>query len=180
MVLACALAMASCSHRHSVVWNDDGKTMRNLAVLRLRNRPAVELDRGVSLYADTVQYDDKKHRSGEAAGRVFLDVAPDSRHVWLPRYGYAGRAIFNLKRSSVTLMDMPMVEWREMIQIATNKTTSITIHWSHVVTDVFVNGPTRADFSKSYPLPAGVIIMPSLSGTAIAKTSAVRNVFLKP
>ncbi|MEY4483685.1 MAG: hypothetical protein RL693_1137, partial [Verrucomicrobiota bacterium] len=140
--------LASCSTA-PLIWNEDAKSQADLRALRQRNRPSVELARGVNLYADAIHFADKRHRRGDATGHVFLDVTEDARDNWLMRYGYAGGGSFDLKKRTVTLSGRPMIEWRMMTQIATADTTTVIIRWNYLDTEYEVTGPTRSDFSKS-------------------------------
>lgn len=162
VLLSIAAILSSCSNA-PLIWKEDAKSQDDLRALRQRNRPSIELARGVNLYADTFQFTDKRHRRGDASGHVFLDVTEEARDIWLMRYGYAGSASFDLKERIVTLSGRPMVEWRMMTQIATADTTTVQVRWNNVATEFEVKGPTRADFSKSHP-PAGNVIQENPSG----------------
>ncbi|CAN5908025.1 hypothetical protein BH11VER1_BH11VER1_36280 [soil metagenome] len=154
--LTIAAILSSCSSA-PLVWKDDGKSQEDLRALRQRNRPSIELARGVVLYADTFQFADKRHRRGDASGHVFLDVTEEARDIWLMRYGYSGSASFDCKNRTVTLSGSPMIEWRMMTQIATADTTTVQIRWNYLDTEFEVKGPTRSDFSKSHPAAGNVI-----------------------
>lgn len=155
-LLMIAAILSSCSSA-PLIWKDDGKSQEDLRALRQRNRPSMELTRGVVLYADAFQFADKRHRRGEATGHVFLDVTEEARHIWLMRYGYAESAVFDLNQRTVTLSGRPMMEWRMMTQIATADTTTMQVRWNSLDTEFEVKGPTRSDFSKSHPPSRNVI-----------------------
>lgn len=163
----CLVAVAILSSCSSVplIWNDDAKSQLDLRTLRQRNRPSIELARGVILYADAFEFADKRHRRGGASGHVFLEVTEEGRDAWLMRYGYAGNAEFDLKERVVTLSGRPMIEWRMMTQIATADTTTMQVRWNAVETEFEVQGPTRSDFSKSHP-PSGSVIQGTTSGAS--------------
>lgn len=167
--LSIAAILSSCSSA-PLIWKEDGKSQEDLRVLRQRNRPSVQLARGVALYADEFHFADKHHRCGDATGHVFLDVTEDARDVWLLRYGYAGNACFDLRKRTVTLSGRPMIEWRMMTQIATADTTTVHIRWNYLDTEFEVNGPTRSDFSKSHP-PSGNVIQ----GTATGSPAGIKS-----
>lgn len=173
--LSVVMMLLSCS-TPPLIWNDDAKSQQDLRTLRLRNRPSVALTRGVTLYADSFHFSDRRHRTGEALGQVFLDVTPDARNNWLMRYGYAGKASFDLKKRTLILSDMPMMEWRMMTQIASSKATEIQVQWTNVDTNIEVKGPTRSDFSKSHAPVANVTpVTASRPPTAIKPFTAGQN-----
>lgn len=173
--LSVVMMLSSCA-TPPLIWNDDAKSQQDLRALRLRNRPSVALTRGVTLYADSIHFSDRRHRVGEALGHVFLDVTPDARNNWLMRYGYAGKALFDIKKRTMILSDMPMMEWRMMTQIATSKATVIQVQWTNVDTNIEVKGPTRSDFSKSHTPASNVMNMTAArSPTAIEPFTAGQN-----
>lgn len=139
------------------VWNEDGKTMTDLRSLRYRSGQSVVLTPGVRLHADAIHFADKRKRTGEALGHVFLDVEPVARYKWMVEYGYAGKATFSKKESFVMLADHPMLEREFMTQIATEPYTTISVRWDAPQADVVVRGPTRTDFAKSHPIPPGAV-----------------------
>jgi hypothetical protein len=155
--LAAAALLASC--RTPVpMWNEDGRTMTDLRALRIRGRQSVELTPGVRLYADEIRYGDKRKRTGEARGRVFLDIQPALRYDWMVRYGYAGAATFDRKQEWVSLGGLPILEREFMTQIATEPYTTIDLRWDTPMAEVIVRGPTRTDFAKSHPVPPGAVL----------------------
>jgi hypothetical protein len=153
------LLLSSC-RTPDPVWNDDGRTMTDLRTLRDRKRPSVDLDRGVKLYADHITYTDKRRRTGEAQGRVFLDVEPSARYKWMVEHGHAQRATFDRRASELMLAGVPMLERQEMTMIATRDYTTMHIQWFGTVAHVHVKGPTRTDFAKGNPIPPGTIPAP--------------------
>ena len=148
------VALSSC-RSPDPIWNDDGRTMTDLRTLRLRNRPAVMLTPGVMLYADRIDYADKRKRAGTAVGRVYLEVEPEARYFWMVEHGYAGSATFDLGAERVILAEMPMLEREKMTMIATAHFTTMHLVWDGPMTTVHVAGPTRTDFAKSHPIPPG-------------------------
>lgn len=155
-LLLLTLLPASC--RSPVpVWNEDGKTMTDLRSLRYRSGRSVELTPGVRLYADAIHFTDKRKRTGEAIGHVFLDVEPVARYKWMIEYGYAGKATFDKRESLVVLAAHPMIEREFMTQIATEPYTTIGVRWNAPTADVILRGPTRTDFAKSHPIPPGAV-----------------------
>ena len=151
--LVAALFLLNSCRSPEPVWNDDGRTMTDLRVLRHRNRPSVALDRGVKLYADSINYTSKRRRTGEAAGRVFLDVEPSARYKWMIEHGYGDRATFDRRASVVVLGGKPMLEREHMTMIATEDYTTMHVQWFGPTAHVHVEGPTRTDFAKSHPIP---------------------------
>lgn len=150
--------LASCS-TPDLVWNPDAKSMTNLRSLRLEgNRPSVTLDKDVTLHADRIDYHDKRRRVGEAVGRVYLEVGPAGRYGWLVEHGYAERAAFDRRDRWVVLHGHAMLEREKMTQIATAPYTEMEIRWGQLTSDIIVRGPTRTDFAKSNPIPAGVTV----------------------
>jgi hypothetical protein len=131
--------------------------MTDLRSLRYRSGHRVVLTPGVCLYADEIQYSDKRKRMGEALGHVFLDVEPVARCKWMVEHGYAGKATFSKRESFVVLADHPMLEREFMTQIATAPYTTIGVRWDAPMADVILRGPTRTDFAKSHPIPPGVV-----------------------
>ena len=93
--------------------------MTDLRSLRYRGGQSVALTPGVRLYADAIHFADKRKRTGEALGHVFLDVGPVARYKWMVEYGYAGKATFSKRESFVVLADHPMLEREFLTQIAT-------------------------------------------------------------
>ncbi|HSI63685.1 MAG TPA: hypothetical protein VLE43_11220 [Candidatus Saccharimonadia bacterium] len=159
--LVAALLLLNSCRSPEPVWNDDGRTMTDLRVLRHRNRPSVELDRGVKLYADSIHFTDKSRRTGEAAGRVFMDVEPSARYKWMVEHGYADRATFDRRASVVMLAGKPMLEREHMTMIATEDYTTMHVQWFGQMAHVHVKGPTRTDFAKSHPIPPDALPPPS-------------------
>ncbi|MEZ0386110.1 MAG: hypothetical protein ACAI34_03515 [Verrucomicrobium sp.] len=142
-----------------VIWNPDGKSMTDLRTLRLRgDRPSATLTPGVTLYADRIDYLDKRRQHGEASGRVYVEVGPQARYAWLVENGYADRAAFNTRGNWLVLAGNAMLEREKMTQIATEPYTEIEIRWGTLVSDIILRGPTRTDFAKSNRLPPGVTI----------------------
>ena len=158
-IVAILLLLSSC-RSPDPVWNDDGRTMTDLRTLRDRKRPSVQLDGGVKLYADHITYSDKRRRTGEAQGRVFLDVEPSARYKWMVEHGHAQRATFDRRARELMLAGMPMLERQEMTMIATRDYTTMHIQWHGTVAHVHVKGPTRTDFAKSHPIPPGALPAP--------------------
>lgn len=154
-----AVILSGC-HGIVPVWNGNGASVVDVRTLRVRGPNAVLLAKGLTLYADKVEYGDKSHRTGRASGRVFLEAGPDSPYGVIFQYGYAGSATFDLREREVVLADQPMLEWSHMIQAATASYTTMRVHWTLLTCEVGVDGPTRTDFSKSHPLPAGVTVGP--------------------
>ena len=140
------------------VWNDDGRGMTDLRTLRHHGRDHVEITRGVHLYADEITFTDRRKKAGAATGRVLVEVDPAVRYEWLIRYGYAGRATFDRRNDVLILADRPMLEREMMTTIATEPYTTIELRWHDLLAEVVVRGPTRADFAKSHPLPAGIVL----------------------
>lgn len=156
LLLLLALLPASC--RSPVpIWNDDGDSMTDLRTLRHRGRSSVQLTPGVRLYADEIRFADKRKKSGEAFGRVLLDVGAEVRYEWMMKHGYAGRAHFNKQQRCVSLADRPMLEREFMTQIATEPYTTIEVRWDSGTPEVILHGPTRTDFAKSHPIPPGAV-----------------------
>lgn len=155
--LASVLLLLSACRTPEPIWNDDGRTMTELRALRDRNRPSVEIDRGVKLYADRINYTDKRRRTGEAQGRVFLDVEPSARYKWMVEHGHADRAAFDRQASELMLAGYPMLERQEMTMIATRDYTTMHLQWFGRVAQVHVKGPTRTDFARSNPIPPGAL-----------------------
>lgn len=155
--LACTLSLASC-RSPVLVWNADGAGMTDLRTLRHHAKQSVELTRGVRLYADAIRYTDKHKRTGEAAGHVLLDVEPAVRYEWMLEHGHAGKAMFDKSQCYVELADLPILEREFMTQVATAPYTTIAVSWRSRLAEVIVRGPTRTDFAKSHPLPAGVVL----------------------
>lgn len=155
--LAAVLLLLGSCRTPDPIWNADGRTVTDLRVLRDRNRPSVEIDRGVKLYADHINYTGKRRRTGEAQGRVFLDVEPSARYKWMVEHGYADRATFDRRNSELMLAGHPMLERQEMTMIATRPYTTMHLQWFGTVAQVHVKGPTRTDFAKSNPIPAGAL-----------------------
>jgi hypothetical protein len=155
-IVASLLLLSAC-RTPDPVWNDDGRTMTDLRTLRDRKRPSVQLDRGVKMYADQIHYTDKRRRTGEAQGRVFLDVEPSARYKWMVEHGHAQRATFDRRGCELMLAGFPMLERQEMTMIATRDFTTMHIQWFGTVAHVHVKGPTRTDFAKSHPIPPGAL-----------------------
>jgi hypothetical protein len=109
------------------------------------------------LYADEIRYSDKRKRTGEALGHVFLDVQPMARYKWMVNYGYAGKATFSKTESFIVLADHPMLEREFMTQLGTAPYTTIGVRWNAPLADVILRGPTRTDFAKSHPIPPGAV-----------------------
>jgi hypothetical protein len=151
------LLLLSACRTPEPIWNDDGRTMTDLRTLRDRSRPSVEIDCGVKLYADRINYTDKRRRAGEAQGRVFLDVEPSARYKWMVEHGHADRATFDRGNCELMLAGHPMLERQEMTMIATRDYTTMHLQWFGTVAQVHVKGPTRADFAKSNPIPPGAL-----------------------
>jgi hypothetical protein len=139
------------------VWNEDGRTMTDLRSLRYRSGHSIVLTPGVCLYADEIHFSDKRKRTGEALGHVFLDVQPMARYKWMVNYGYAGKATFSRRESFVVLADHPMLEREFMTQIGTAPYTTIGVRWNASQADVILRGPTRTDFAKSHPIPPDAV-----------------------
>lgn len=140
------------------VWNDDGNGMTDLRTLRHHGRDHVEITRGVHLYADGITFTDRRKRTGAATGHVLVEVDPAVRYEWPFQRGYAGRATFDRRNEVLILAERPMLEREMMTTIATAPYTTIELRWHGLLADVVVRGPTRADFAKSHPLPAGVVL----------------------
>ncbi|RBP35904.1 hypothetical protein DES53_11970 [Roseimicrobium gellanilyticum] len=168
-VSAVLLLFSSC-RTPDPIWNGDGHTMTDLRTLRDRSRASVELDRGVKLYADQITYSDKSRRTGEAQGRVFLDVEPSARYKWMVEHGHAQRASFDRRASELMLAGMPMLERQEMTMIATRDYTTMHLQWFGTVAQVHVKGPTRTDFAKSNPIPPGALSVPGTAPAPITPT----------
>ena len=134
--------------------------MTDLRTLRHRDRPHVELDRGVKLYADSISYADRRRRAGSAEGRVFLDVEPSARYKWMVEHGYSERATFDRRAQFAVLSGKPMLEREYMTMIATRDYTTMHVQWLGPTAQVHVEGPTRTDFAKSHPIPPGALPMP--------------------
>ncbi len=153
-VLAAALLLpfllGSC-RTPDLVWNDDGHSVTDLATLRVRHRPFVELEAGVKLYADRIIYLDKARRTGSVEGRVFLDVEPPARYKWMVEHGYAQRGTFDRRAQLVSLAGQPMLEREMMTMVATADYTTMHVQWRGPMAHVHVEGPTRTDFAKSRP-----------------------------
>lgn len=157
LLIAAVAALSAC--RSPVpVWNDDGRTMTDLRTLRHRAKQSVELTRGVRLHADEIRYMDKRRRTGEATGHVLLDVEPAVRYEWMIEHGHAGKAFFDKTQRFVELADRPMLEREFMTMIATEPYTTMIVSWAPRMAEITVRGPTRTDFSKSHPLPPGVVL----------------------
>ena len=158
--------LTSCS-TPDLVWNPDAKSMTNLRSLRLKgNRPSVTLDKDVTLFADRIDYHDKRRRVGEAVGRVYLEVGPAGRYGWLVEHGYAERAAFDRRERWVVLHGHAMLEREKMTQIATAPYTELEIRWNRLASDVIVRGPTRTDFAKSNRIPPGVTVHDAVVGAS--------------
>lgn len=140
------------------VWNDDGLGMTDLRTLRHHGRHHLEVTRGVHLYADSITFTDHREKTGVAVGRVLVEVDPAVRYEWSVRYGYAGRATFDRRNDLLILADRPMLEREMMTTIATEPYTTIELRWNELLVDVVLRGPTRSDFAKSHPLPAGIVL----------------------
>ena len=140
------------------VWNDDGRGMTDLRTLRHHGRDHLEVTRGVHLYADVITFTDHRKKTGVATGRVLMEVDPAVRYEWSVRYGYAGRATFDRRNEVLILADRPMLEREMMTTIATEPYTTIELRWHDLLAEVVLRGPTRSDFAKSYPLPAGIVL----------------------
>lgn len=167
-----ALLITSCS-TPDLVWNPDAKSMTNLQSLRLKgDRPSVTLDKDVTLYADRIDYRDKRRRVGEAAGRVYLEVGPAGRYGWLVEHGYAERAAFDRRDRWVMLHGHAMLEREKMTQIATAPYTELEIRWGRLTSDIIVRGPTRTDFAKSNPVPPGVTVHEAAVGSSAQAVAA--------
>jgi hypothetical protein len=180
LCLASCLLLTLASCRSPVpVWNDDGETMTDLRSLRHRGRQSLQLTPGVRLYADEIRYTDKRKRSGEALGRVFLDVGPSARYEWMIKYGYAGRAVFDKTRSYVSLADRPMLERDYLTQIGTEPYTTIDVRWTSRMADVVVRGPTRTDFAKSHPVPPGAVFRAVPVSPMPARKTVTQTTILK-
>lgn len=161
-----AVALTSC-HTPDLVWNPDAKSMTNLQSLRLKgDRPSVVLDKDVTLYADRIDYHDKRRRVGEAVGRVYLEVGPAGRYGWLVEHGYAERAAFDRRDRWVMLHGHAMLEREKMTQIATAPYTEMEIRWGRLTSDIIVRGPTRTDFAKSNRIPPGVTVHDATVGAS--------------
>lgn len=155
------------------VWNPDAKSMTNLQSLRLKgNRPSITLDKDVTLYADRIDYHDKRRRVGEAVGRVYLEVGPAGRYAWLLEHGYAERAAFDRRDHWVMLHGHAMLEREKMTQIATAPYTELEIRWGPLTSDIIVRGPTRTDFAKSNPVPPGVTVHDAAVGSSSPAAAA--------
>jgi hypothetical protein len=153
-----SLILASC-RTPDVVWNADGKSMTDLVDLRLRaGRSSVELTPGVTLWADSIQYGDKRRLQGEAEGQVYLEVMPAARGSWMVEHGYAGKAAFHRGSRWLVLGSTPILERGHTTQIGTEDYTEIEIRWRPLASEIIVRGPTRIDFGKSHPVPPGVPI----------------------
>jgi hypothetical protein len=158
-LLALSVFLVACDTVQPV-WNEDGKSLADLRTLRIRGRSQVQLAKGLVLHADEVRFTDKSRRSGEAVGRVFLDVGQEAPYGLLAKFGYAGKASFDLRNHVVMLANRPILEWDHMTQVATAPYTTIQIHWTNLESDVKIDGPTRTDFARSYKVPAGLDICP--------------------
>lgn len=160
-----SVSLTSCRSPEPI-WNADGKTMTDLRTLRHGNRPWVQLDVGVKLYADRITFADKRRQTGTAEGRVFLDVESPARYKWLLEHGYGESASFDRRADTVSLAGWPMLEKKMMTLVATEAYTTMHVQWRGPMAHTHVEGPTRSDFAKSHPIPPEALPAPASSRPA--------------